>query len=428
MIKPLELFCSTVLALFTVYAAIAQDHRGCATPAWEQIVAEKAPHIYNARPGSNIFENWMADKLQEPVAKNPPILTIPVVVHVIHQGEPIGSGRNLSDERIFSQIRILNEDFRRKPGTPGFNTHPAGADTRIEFKLAQRTPDGQPTNGIVRIQGPQPTYSLADNNLLKNLSIWSADDYLNIWVCDLVGNFLGYAQFPTPFDSLPYSGQYENILPDGVVIDYQVFGDVPQGESGSFGRYNKGRTATHEIGHFLGLIHLWGDVQSGCGDDFCPDTPLQNNWTSGCPQNRVSCGGPNMFRNYLDYTNDSCMNIFTNDQMNRMRVVLRNSPRRKSLTTSLGAEPPVSVKPRLSSNDIKIFPNPSDGRIQIEDAKGSLREIVVTDPAGKVLYQKYIDENLSNTITVNLQSLPKGIYFLVCLSKQGSVSKKIIIQ
>lgn len=313
------------------------------------------------------FERWMNEKLKEKhlspfrrAAANQPVYTIPVVVHVIHKGEAEEIGSNIPYEQILDQIRILNEDYRRQnPDT--VNTpvifQPVAADTRIEFVLARQDPNGFPTNGVVRVQGNQETYGLNNASTLSELSYWPAEYYLNIWVAPLEPGLLGYASFPVS-DLEGLEGAPDNPFTDGVVISYQYFGSTGNASSQSFGR-----TTTHEVGHFLGLRHIWGDGDCSV-DDFVQDTPLQGSETNGCPEEKFTCDHVNMFQNYMDYTDDACMNIFTEDQKARMRIVLENSKRRTSLLTSPALEPPV-----LADNDAGISkivspaPSECDGTI-----------------------------------------------------------------
>ncbi|WP_342088070.1 M43 family zinc metalloprotease [Dyadobacter sp. OTU695] len=250
------------------------------------------------------------------------IVTIPVVVHVIHNGEPVGVGRNISDDQITSQIAVLNEDYRRlnadRVNTPSEFAGVA-ADTKIEFRLACTDPNGNPTNGIRRVQGNFASYTLVRNadgtvneastSIKANDPAWNRDQYLNIWTCDLNQGLLGYATFP---------GGAANV--DGVVVQYNAFGRTGNVSS----PYNKGRTATHEVGHWLSLFHIWGDDGSACtGTDQVADTPNQGgNYIGQCPSGqKSSCGTSNMYMNYMDYTDDACMNLFTTGQMNRMKAL-----------------------------------------------------------------------------------------------------------
>jgi hypothetical protein len=337
----------------------------------------------------------MAISDDKAVQSDTAIYYIPVVVHILHNGEAEGSGRNLSVTRIQSQIDILNQDYGRVPGSLGFNTNSVGADTRIRFCLANQDPDGNPSSGIVRVNTGVDAFDLFSQNAqLKSYSNWNPDKYLNIWVCKLMNNYIGYAQYPmiSPLwaDSLPMIPNPEDVQPDGVVIEYRVFGNVPDGESGPFGVYNKGRTATHEVGHYLGLLHIWGDGSS-CADnktDYCSDTPPQATFTSGCPSLVNSCvaGTPAMKENYMDYTNDACMNVFTQEQKKRMRLVLRNCIRRRTVILNNAAcgltslEPPVVKK---TGPAVSLIVRNMGQEIEITPLEIEVREVRILDLLGR---------------------------------------------
>src|SRR5574343_2782 len=286
---------------------------------------------------------------------------IPVVVHVIHSGEAVGTGTNVSFAAIQSQIDVLNEDFRNMMGTNGWNTNPVGADTKIEFCLAQRRPDGSafPVGepGVNRIlsttiTATAPPFSTAfidatikpwtyNGGVPTATRGWDPNKYMNIWLCNISGGILGYAQFPqSPLGGMGCAAPA--VATDGVVFLYSSIGK--SAVTGFPGPYNEGRTATHEIGHWLGLRHIWGD--GGCGvDDYCNDTPVAGAANYGCPAGTNSCtaapdAGPDMIENYMDYTDDMCMNIFTQDQKMRMRTVLESSPLRVNLINSDACTPP----------------------------------------------------------------------------------------
>ena len=320
---------------------------------------------YKATPQQAQFEQWVQEKTQEKRARTAqqlvdgPVYQIPVVVHVVHQDEPVGEGRNISMEQIEDQIRILNEDFRRQnPDT--VNTQPifrpVAADVGVEFVLARQDPDGLPTNGVVRVVGAQDSYSISEGAELGALSQWNPENYFNIWVTRISGGKLGFAQLPIS-DLLPgLESASFNSLTDGIVVDYLSFGSV-----GSLrDRYNGGRTATHEVGHYLGLRHIWGDTNNCNGEDFVEDTPPQENSYSICPSDEAfSCDSPDMYDNYMDLTDDACMNLFTEGQAFRMRVVLENSPRRASLLVSPGLEAPRPILDDATISRI-IAPQPSE--------------------------------------------------------------------
>ncbi|MDN5211139.1 choice-of-anchor J domain-containing protein [Fulvivirgaceae bacterium BMA12] len=348
----------TILVFASPLSVLGQKR--CSTMEYEAYRRNQNPKMET----SKIFENWLVKRIAHkkfttPGAKtSAAVVTIPVVVHVVHMGEPVGQGSNISDAQIISQIEVLNEDFRRlnsdaSETLPVFA--PVADDMEIEFTLAKQTPEGLPTDGIVRVLSDQSSYGLRDAIKLSNLSYWPAEDYLNIWVTTLGSSLLGFAQFPvSSLEGLEDASN--NRLTDGLVMRYQSFGSNTKGTFPSLiAPYDRGRTATHEMGHFFGLRHIWGD--GNCSqDDFCLDTPSSSSEHEGCNLARESCGQLSMVQNYMDYTDDVCMNLFTSDQKERMRTVLESSPRRQSLTTSSGA-----IDPSLVTDDlgVKSVINPS---------------------------------------------------------------------
>ncbi|MFQ3575957.1 MAG: M43 family zinc metalloprotease [Cytophagales bacterium] len=277
--------------------------------------------------------------------------TIPVVVHVLHKGEPYGQGWNIRDEQIFSQIDVLNEDFNRinadTLNSPEEYNAVAGR-INIRFCLAKIDPNCEFTNGITRQTavkrnnfGQNVGFGLEDDALIKSFNIWPTDQYLNIWVCDLIG-FVGYATFPF-IPQLNISNAEDNNL-DGIVIQTTAFGRNQGGLIFNLKQtYNRGRTATHEIGHWLGLFHTWGNTSCSnqigcvCGDDFCDDTPATEGPLTTCVFRNSFCTGTAvrvMRENYMDYTPDACMNLFTKDQVSRMKTVLEVNERRKKILNS----------------------------------------------------------------------------------------------
>ena len=278
------------------------------------------------------------------------IITIPTVVHVLYTVNNQNSA--MSDSRIKEQIDILTNDYRRlnsdKSKTPNAFTGVA-ADTEIEFCLANIDPQGNITTGITRtktsvsnIGSTNKYYSTSKGGI----DAWSPDSYLNIWVCELGGGVLG---FTYPPGGAPNGA-------DGVASGMDFFG-----KTGATAPYNKGRTTTHEVGHWLNLEHIWGD-DNGCnGSDFVNDTPNQGASNFGCVSfPHISCNnGPDgdMFMNYMDYSDDACMNIFTQGQKNRMRSVLETGGYRSKLATSSGCSGTPSIKPKanFSASNIKIL-------------------------------------------------------------------------
>lgn len=290
------------------------------------------------------FENWLAPKIQEikkqrELGRLPSIVRIPVVVHVIHNGDAVGTGENIADGQVLSQITVLNQDFRRLSGTPGFG---AGVDTTIEFCMATVDPNGNPTTGIDRRNLGVAAFDQAgvETNMKPN-TIWDPTKYFNMWTAAFTGDLngvLGYAQFPTG-SGLPGMPTEDCVAgeasTDGLIMGYGYFGSRTIFPGGNYGdtTYDKGRTATHEIGHMFGLRHIWGDAT--CGDDFCADTPPAHTSNFGCPVvTDCNNAGNEQVQNYMDYTDDSCMSIFTQNQKDRMLAVLQNSARRDDLLVS----------------------------------------------------------------------------------------------
>ncbi|MEZ0541607.1 zinc metalloprotease [Fibrella arboris] len=234
------------------------------------------------------------------------VITIPVRVHVIYSS----TQQNISNEQIQSQITVLNRDFSKTnsdvSNLPGAFSGLA-SNMQIQFTLA----------GIDRKQSSKTSWGTRD--AMKSSKKGGVDPIdpahnLNIWICNIGGGILGYAQFPGGSSAT-----------DGVVIGPEYFGSSSIVTSGGYfaAPYDKGRTATHEIGHWLNLRHIWGDAN--CGNDLVTDTPTQQTANYGCPSfPHVTCGnGANgdLFMNYMDYTNDLCMYMFTNGQTTRSRAL-----------------------------------------------------------------------------------------------------------
>lgn len=332
---------SSLLAFSFVVNAQTNQPRICGTPVlpqqyetWVQQLATSNPGKYGGGATQSVFY-------------------IPVIVHVIHNNETLNSntatfGGNLSALQVQDQINILNKDYN------GTNTDtnlipavfkPLLGKFKVNFCLAVVNPTGgilaEP--GIDRINRTTmgwtaPPYSQTYiDATIKPASIWNTSKYLNIWVSGLSGGLLGYATFPSPGTSGlgGLTGSFGSTNSDGVVILNTSFGSIG---TAATGQYNKGRTATHEIGHWMGLRHIWGD--GTCATDYCNDTPPAQTANYNCPAFPYkvgTCSGNTtgeMTMNYMDYTNDACMYMFTADQKNRAQLILTNSPMRAALITS----------------------------------------------------------------------------------------------
>ncbi len=257
--------------------------------------------------------------------------TIPIVVHVVWKT----SGQNITDQQVISQIDALNEDFSRT-NADSINTpavwRPIAGRMPYHFILARRDPNGNPTNGIVRVQTSSNSFSTNDAikfNSQGGSDAWDVDTYLNIWVGNLSGGVLGYGEFPTTVSSNTY----------GFVCQYDAFGRVGNVNP----PYDLGRTTTHEISHCFNLFHIWGDDGGACnGSDQVSDTPNQSDATFGClafpAVDACSVTSPGiMFMNYMDYSDDNCLNMFTNGQTTRMVAAVTNFY--PSIVNSIGIQP-----------------------------------------------------------------------------------------
>ncbi|TWV99376.1 M43 family zinc metalloprotease [Chitinophaga pinensis] len=337
-------FTLLILAVLYVIPALAQ--RKCGTEeAMQQLIASN-PALQKVRERKEARLQEMTRSVKQSRAQMRtiyPTVTIPVVVHIVMRNPS-----QVTDEQVQSQIDALNRDYAA--AAPDISNIPAAwqpllGQSNIQFCLAQRTPDDNPTNGINRVTTTRTSFSSANSAAaVKHAAtggadVWNSDNYLNIWVCNLAENYLGIATFPQGY---PADEQ-------GVVITYTAFGTTGSAVS----PYNVGRTTVHEVGHFFSLRHIWGD-ESGCAaDDGIDDTPLQGNYTYNCPPfpltDRCTVDSPGiMFNNFMDYSDDACMLLFTSDQVDRMRLTLEND--RSSLMFSEACLPL-----NLQENDASIM-------------------------------------------------------------------------
>jgi hypothetical protein len=319
--KKLLFFLSVLFPFF----ALAQ--RNCGTMEhYERAIQENSSYELNQQE----IENFTNEFLSHNNGQDRAIVTIPVVVHVVYNT----TAENISDAQILTQIDVLNKDFAKMnadaANTPSIFT---ASNTDIQFCLATVDPTGAATTGITRTSTATTAFSTNDamkNNATGGKSAWDASKYLNIWVCDISGGILGYAQFPGG-----------SAATDGVVIDYQYTGTIGTATA----PFNLGRTATHEVGHWLNLRHIWGDAT--CGSDLVNDTPTHNTSNGGCPTypHLSTCTGTpvEMTMNYMDYTDDACMYMFSPGQTARMQALFATGGARTSLLTSNGCGTPVPV-------------------------------------------------------------------------------------
>jgi len=348
----------------------------CHTVAYNQQLQEQYPDDIPTRAVFELYMKTERAKLNASGANRTTDFTIPVIFHVIHNGEAEGATRNVSATYVDAQLEQLNIDFANLAGS----SNPVAADTQIEFCAAVVDEDGNvlAEPGINRKHRNDygltaPSWNTGYiNGTIKPASQWDPELYCNIWVLDVSGGVLGYAQFPDagPNGNIPGmpTGSGGSANEDGVVILHSSVGSMAVPFGGGNSAYDNGRTLTHEIGHWLGLRHIWGD--GGCGvDDHCSDTPESDASNYGCP-NHTSCSSPDMVENYMDYTNDDCMDIFTADQRDRMQIIMGDtgnpSPRRAILNNSTVCSSSPMVNFSTTSNSLAEGTNCPNQTVEIE--------------------------------------------------------------
>ncbi len=365
------------------------------------------------------------------------IYTLPLVIHILWSD----SAERLPLWQVESQINVLNRDYNRlnsdTVNTPSVFKQVA-ASMNIIFCLAQRDPNGNPTTGVVYKQVP-PSTQFTDNDAMKFPSLggdtaWDVTKYLNVWVCNLAGGLLGYSVFPF----LPLNAHF------GSVVLYSAFGDTSL-PGGLLANYNLGRTTTHEIGHLLDLHHPWADDYGLCpwnnggSSDSIPDIPPEGNsqsdgygagWgpTFGCPpfpytDNCTSSFPGIMFENYMEYTNDACMNIFSRDQALRAWGTI-NGPLASLLTSD--ACTPLSVDNLNISEEVAIYPNPSAGKFNIEWTMiNGDWSVEAFDVLSRKICSQY--QLKDKSCIVDLSGYPNGVYFIRIINGNSITCKKVVV-
>ncbi|WP_229213696.1 M43 family zinc metalloprotease [Dyadobacter psychrotolerans] len=397
----------------------------CVTAERDSIRISGSPMLRRLRQDSETAIQEQISRIRSRMRVSADAITIPVVVHVVHNQKDnrIGgtNNSNISDEQIQSQIDVLNEDYANKSGYKGFYTDSLGVDTGIRFKLV----------GVVRKYDAQGQFSAyTDDITLATISPpWPTSRYLNIWVCSLSNLFLGVAQFPviTQINKqttglLLEDEEDTDPLTDGVIIDSRYFGRNSPAITSAV--YNLGRTTTHEVGHWLGLFHIWGVNVNGCGTDYCDDTPraqAANETTDlSCSPKYSTCGGAlsrNMIENYMDYSPDRCMSVFTQDQKNRMYAVLELSPRRAKLVEYAQITTP--------SVTVELFPNPAQEYLNANIYTPDYKPFTVSifNVRGVKMSADAVNETY-----INVKNYPAGLYFLRVNTDSETVTKRFLVR
>lgn len=314
------------------------------------------------------------------------LMIIPVVVHVVYNDEQ----ENISDEQIFSQLDAINLDFRKLNEDANLTVsdfQSLAADVAIEFELADTDPQGKPTDGITRTATEHGAF--ANNDLhsadLGGVDAWDTDKYLNIWVANLASGIIGYASQPDSEEEY-----------DGIAIHFKNFGTKGTVEE----PYHLGRTLTHEAGHWLGLNHLWGD--GGCeSDDGIEDTPNQQQSSTGCELEQVSCGSLDMVQNFMDFSEDECMSLFTAGQAELMRNTLMTF--RSGMYTTQAI---LSASFQARPNEIHLRKYNENMIINLSQI-AMQGELIIYDISGHMLFRQWIEE-VYKDIYLTLESNVSG--------------------
>ncbi|PWT78559.1 MAG: zinc metalloprotease [Bacteroidetes bacterium] len=399
--------------VFSFFSLLAYSQSQCASAEYRMELFKRSPAFAGKAASIESFTKKIINSHLQvtndsagSITGMPKIITIPVVVHILYNN----AAQNISDAQILSQIDVLNKDYQRQ-NADSVNTpevfKPVAADCEIRFALANVDPQGKTSSGIIRKYTSIQGFSINDD--MKSAASggddgWDPNQYLNIWVCNLVSGVLGYSSIP--------GGPTEK---DGVVLQYSVFGTTGNVQA----PFNKGRTATHEIGHWLNLLHTWGDAD--CGDDHVADTPPQRAANRGCPDAiRITCGqGPNgdMYMNYMDFTNDACMNLFTTGQKERMRALfapggVRNAMLSSNAVTALALHPSQGL---VSDNNIhptiQIFPNPTAGTVFIRTSALSTMasQLDIFNELGQKMMSFQLDQHMQQ---FDISRLKPGLYYI----------------
>ena len=478
-------FTLLVMLLAIIQIAIAQTHKCGQTSIVQNRIANFSG--YEAAIAKT-FDKARENSFLKANSRSKQVLTVPVVVHVVYNT----GVQNISDELIHSQIDVLNKDFQRLNSDAGdardlFQGVAGNAD--IRFVLADIDPDGNPTTGITRTETEVETFmdiefsfesilaatdscglDIADPTTLNCImeqilggaledsaeedggmpmdnvkssakggkDPWDTERYINLWVCNLNMNFqgeeipavMGFAYPPTEAPHWPEGAIPANIKSvDGVVVHHEAFG-VDNPNAGLVGGlFNKGRTCTHEMGHYFGLRHISGD--GGCdSDDGISDTPAEvASQVGGDPNNQPSCAElhsldtcpsddlPDMYENFMSYNPEACQNLFTKEQVGIMRAMLEG-PRSGLILQQLTNTHSTELDQALT-----LFPNPTNGQLNVQLTGYDLNDFELT--IQNVVGQEVLSTPASRNI--DLQNLEAGIYLVRLANEKFSTTRKVSV-
>jgi len=426
----------------------------CGAHLIQAIITKKDPSFFSKQAINRQVAQQNFQNKQGAFMKTTAQVTIPVVFHIVlnqNQINAIGGTAGIQ-KRIDSQMMVINRDYGRRNADS--TTIPSAfkaryANTGIQFCVAHRKPDGTSTSGADIITLPNTTKKIEETNTSGQdlfydakftngaFNTWDPSQYLNIWVCNAsLGNdtngILGLTippYFPNTF------GYNPNEV--GVILNYRAWGKRSTGFEPYISGCDKGRTLTHELGHYFNLNHIWGDDNGACpgdagyADDGINDTPIQRDENYGCPTYpSISCsaGAPNgdMFMNYMDYCDDICLTMFTPGQVAVMQAEVASTGESYSLTQNNNiCYWPASVANTQGATTIEIVPNPFSHLININYAEQPLA-IRVLNTLGAIVFEINNVSIGTNTTLINTTPLSSGIYYLQVQFKEAMQTHKII--
>ncbi|MCW5906939.1 MAG: T9SS type A sorting domain-containing protein [Chitinophagales bacterium] len=429
--KKFLLSMAAVCSLFSPSAQVVQNR--CGTVDVIKHRDAENPGYQNRMNAAFDYAKQIAESRKDVRASNDTVYRIQCVFHVLYST----AAENIPDSVIYSQLEVLNEDYRRKNAdtvkTRGIFSDVA-ADARIEFYLATTDPDGNPTTGITRTQGNpgflgyNPFQDNAKSNSAGGKDPWPTDRYLNIWVCNILNGLgvLGYAFPPSNAPGWP-QGSTTDSTKQGVVLHYPVVGR--NFASPIDPTVTMGRSAVHEIGHYLGLRHIWGD--GNCSqDDGIDDTPLSDAaHQQTCDTTDNSCTDspvdfPDMIENFMDYSDDRCLNMFTEGQVAIMHAMLQTS--RAGIATVVTE---TSIKePDVYFTRTELFPNPTNSfvTLQVNTKQAQSYSYELLNTLGEKLSSETAFSNGYHQQIIELSSYPAGIYFVRLSAGTQTVMKKVV--
>lgn len=383
-----------ILLIAVCFSFALQAQRTCATNAKIEQLKADDPGFAAHHKVTTRYLTDVKNLQKSNTSQTPDVVTIPVVFHVLYKNQT----QNISDAQINSQLAVMNADFR-KCNSDFSDVVPEvfqemAADMEICFAKATITPDGQPTDGITRKAVPMEFVFDMEYYTDEGQPAWDSSHYLNIWIGRFPPGTLGFGTPPAA------AGEAY----DGLCISYKYFGDMGT----ALEPFDKGRTVTHELGHYLGLRHPWGEDASSCGsslnDDGISDTPATNDPYFGCPNypdNSNMCEPSDdgaMFMNFMDYVDDACMAFFTAGQKEVVQAVI-NGPRAALL----------GVRETVVNRGISIYPNPADRYFDIRSEQILVDRVEIYNTNGQLKKVNRLDKEQSRIPTDGLET---GVYYL----------------